>query len=283
MADPGAPLARLQWEDGEIAVITIQNPPANALTRGVFAAVLAIAERLRERPPRAAVLTGGREVFAVGGEISETRRVHFEGRSNIPDAELDEAVDRITDPTYVRALGEKYQRTFAAVSALPCAVVAAIDGMARGGGLELALACDYRVVGADAQLGSPEVTLGGGTIGGGLWRMTALIGASKAKKMYLGGQLIAAPEALAIGLVDELTSPGEAFERALALARVFATHAGPAQANMKSFIDAASALTHEAASEIELEMWCESYATADAKTRLRDFFKNGRRRPPEAP
>ena len=274
--------AHLRWDDGAVAIITIDNPPINALVSGVFADVLAITQELQVRPPRAVVLTGTREAFAVGGEISETRRIHFEGRSEIPDAELDDAVRRITDPAYVRALGEKYQRTFAAIGALPCAVVAAIEGMARGGGLEFALACDYRVIGEDAQLGSPEVTLGGGTIGGGLARMAALIGTAKAKKMYLGGQLITAQEALAIGLVDEVASPGEAVDRALALARVFATFAGPAQANMKAFIDRAGVLTHEEAAKIELEMWCESYDTDDARTRLRDFFKNGRQQAPDA-
>jgi enoyl-CoA hydratase len=272
-----APLAHLSWLDGGIAVITIDNPPVNALVSAVFSAVSEITDRLKVQTPRAVILRGSREAFAVGGEISETRRIEFEGRSDIPDGELDAAVSRITDPDYVLILGQKYQRTFDGLSSLPCAVVAAIEGLARGGGLEFALACDYRIIGEDAQLGSPEVTLGGGTIGGGLWRMAALIGTSKAKKMYLGGQLITASEALEIGLVDEVAAPGEAFNRALLLARVFATHAGPAQANMKRFIDSASALTHEAASEIELEMWCESYATEDAKTRLRDFFKSGRK------
>lgn len=273
----GPAMARLQWEENGIAIITIDNPPINALVSGVFAAVSQIAADLHEHPPRAVVLTGSEAAFAVGGEISETRRIQFEGRAAIPDVELDAAVDRITDPEYVRGLGLKYLQTFDALAALPCATVAAIEGVARGGGLEFALACDYRVCGEDARLGSPEVTLGGGTIGGGLVRMTALIGPSKAKKLYLGGQLITAPEALRIGLVDELAPPGGALTQALALARSFAAHAGPAQANMKRFIDASATLTHDQASAMELAMWCESYATDDARTRLRDFFKNGRR------
>jgi enoyl-CoA hydratase/carnithine racemase len=274
--------AQLQRLDGGVALITILNPPVNALTSGVFASMLTITEQLREQPARAVVVTGQREAFAVGGEISETRRTQFEGRSDVPETELDDAVSRITDPEYVRSLGSKYQKSFAALSSLPCAVVAAIEGMARGGGLELALACDYRIAGEDAQLGSPEVTLGGGTIGGGLWRMCNLIGASRAKKMYLGGELVSAREALALGLIDEVAPPGEALDWAIRQARVFATHAGPAQANMKRFIDSASALSHDQASEIELEMWCESYATSDARERLRNFLKNGRRMPPQS-
>lgn len=274
--------AQLQRLDGGVALITILNPPVNALTSGVFASMLTITEQLREQPARAVVVTGQREAFAVGGEISETRRIQFEGRSDVSETELDDAVSRITDPEYVRSLGIKYQQAFAALSSLPCAVVAAIEGMARGGGLELALACDYRVAGEDAQFGSPEVTLGGGTIGGGLWRMRNLIGASRAKKMYLGGELVSAREALALGLIDEVAPPGEALDRAIRQARVFGTHAGPAQANMKRFIDSAGALGHDQASEIELEMWCESYATSDARERVRDFFKNGRRMPSQS-
>ncbi len=274
--------ARLERRDGGIALVTIDNPPINALTSAVFAALLEIGEELRREPPRAVVITGKGDNFAVGGEISETRRIHFEGRDAIPAEELDAAVARITDPAYVRALGEKYQAAFGAISSLPCAVVGAVQGMARGGGLELALACDYRIIGADVQIGSPEVTLGGGTIGGGLWRMASLIGASKAKRMYLGGQLIPASEACGLGLMDEVVPNGAVLERALEIAGVFATHAGPAQANMKRFIDAAGALRHEEASRIELEMWCESYATDDARTRLRDFFEHGRKAPPAA-
>ena len=97
--------AQLQRLDDEVAVITICNPPVNALTTGVFTAIVDIAQQLREKPARAVVVTGQRDAFAVGGEISETRRIHFEGRTDIPDAELDDAVGRITDPQYVRALG----------------------------------------------------------------------------------------------------------------------------------------------------------------------------------
>jgi len=136
----GDTLVRLERCSDGVAVVTIDNPPVNALTTPVFAQLLAIAKELAAAPPGAVVLAGQPKVFALGGEISETRRTRFEQRTDIADAELDAAVAAITDPVYIRELGRKYLTTFQALAALPCAVVAAIQGIAFGGGLELALA-----------------------------------------------------------------------------------------------------------------------------------------------
>jgi enoyl-CoA hydratase/carnithine racemase len=268
-------LVRLERRSDGIALITIDNPPVNALTTPVFTELLAIANELRAAPPRAVVLAGQAKVFALGGEISETRRIRFEGRTDIGDDELDAAVQDIMDPDYVRELGSKYLATFDALAHLPCAVVAAIQGIAFGGGLELALACDYRIASERARLGSPEVTLGGGTIGGGLFRMTRLIGPSLAKKMYLTGAPVTAAQALAIGLVDEVVPPEALLQRALEMALEFAEHAGPAQAGMKQLIDTGHDLSEEEAGQAELEAWCASYATDDARARLRKFLAHG--------
>jgi enoyl-CoA hydratase len=256
-------------------LITIDNPPVNALTTPVFAQLSAIAHELFEAPPGAVVLAGQTKTFALGGEISETYRTRFQNRDDFDDDDLDAAVEAITDPTYVRQLGEKYVRTFDAVAALPCMVVAAIQGIAFGGGLELALVCDYRVASERAKLGCPEVTLGGGSIGGGVFRMPRLVGPSVAKKMYLGGLPVSAQEALRVGLVDEVV-PGEgALTRAFELAGSFVEQAGPAQGGFKRIIDAGLAMSAREAAVLELEMWCASYATPEAKSRLRDFFAHG--------
>jgi enoyl-CoA hydratase/carnithine racemase len=155
--------------------------------------------------------------------------VRFAGRTDIGDAELDDAVRSVTEPGYIRELGGKYLATFDALAAVPCMVQAAITGIAFGGGLELALACDYRIASERAKLGAPEVTLGGGSIGGGVFRMPRFIGPSMAKKMYLGGLPVSAGEALRIGLVDEVAGADETVARALDLARSFTTYAGPAR------------------------------------------------------
>lgn len=272
---PYGTLVGLERRIDGIAIITIANAPVNALTTPVFAELLAICEELHAQPPRSVVLTGQPKVFALGGEISETRRIRFENRIDIPDAELDEAVNSIMDPVYIRELGSKYLATFDSLASLPCGVVAAIQGIAFGGGLELALACDYRIASERAKLASPEVTLGGGTIGGGLFRMTRLIGPSLTKKMYLGGAPVGASQALAMGLVDEVVPVDSLLPRALEMAASLAEYAGPAQAGMKRLIDSGHGLSHAEAHEAELDAWCASYATEDARIRLRSFFANG--------
>ena len=268
-------LVRLQRDDDGVVLITLDNPPVNALTRPLFTELRSVAEAFDADPPGAAVLTGLPKVFALGGEISEIYRTRFQGRRDIGDDELDAAVGEVIDPHYVRELGEKYLATFNAFANLPCVLIAAIGGLAFGGGLELTLTCDYRIASERAKLAAPEVTLGGASIGGGVVRLPRVVGPSMTKKLYLGGRPISAAEALRIGLVDEVVPPEETVERAIGLAREFATYAGPAQTGLKRMIDSGFGLNHEEADQMELEMWCASYATDAARMRLRAFFAHG--------
>jgi enoyl-CoA hydratase/carnithine racemase len=96
-------LVSLERRSGGVALVTLDNPPVNALTTPVFAQLVAIAHELQAAPPRAVVLAGQLKVFALGGEISETRRTRFEQRSDIADDELDAAVQAITEPAYIRS------------------------------------------------------------------------------------------------------------------------------------------------------------------------------------
>jgi enoyl-CoA hydratase/carnithine racemase len=139
-----ASLVSLERRPDGVALITIDNPPVNALTTPLFAKLMAIIGELTADPPGAVVLAGRPKVFALGGEISETHRVRFAGRTDIGDDELGDAVRAVTEPAYIRELGGKYLATFDALAAVPCMVIAAITGITFGGGLELALACDYR-------------------------------------------------------------------------------------------------------------------------------------------
>ncbi|SNQ50255.1 putative enoyl-CoA hydratase [Frankia canadensis] len=272
-------LVRLERRTDGVALITIDHPPVNALTRPVFAELNAVTDELRTAPPGAVVITGRPKVFALGGEISETYRTRFQNRTDVSDAELDAAVREITDPDYVRELGEKYLVTFDAIAALPCMVIAAISGIAFGGGLELALACDYRIASQRAKLATPEIILGGTSIGGGVYRLPRLVGPAMAKRMYLGGEAITAAEALRIGLVNEVMPAQETVPRALAFAQTFVPYAGPSQAWFKELIDAGHSVSGTEANQLELRRWCESYATEDARGRLRDFLAHGPRTP----
>lgn len=263
-----------QRPDG-IAIVTLNNPPVNALTSEVFAELAAVTGVLERTRPGAVVLMGATKVFALGGEISEYYRTRFRGRTDISDADLDEAVGHITDPAYIRQLGEKYLATFEGFANLPMTTIAAISGITFGGGLELTLMCDMRIASARAKFAAPEVTLGGTSIGGGVFRATQLIGPSEAKRLYLGGQQIDATEAHRIGLVDEVVSSESLFDRAIELAQTFARYAGPAQGMLKGMINVGPELTAGEAARVELDQWCASYATPEAKAQLRAFLAGG--------
>ena len=182
-----------QTRDGEILILTIQNPPVNAFSVGVpegLHAGLDVAESDAE--VRAVVIIGGGRTFVAGADI----RTFDLPREQSPD--LRGVVDRLD------GFGKP--------------VVAAIHGTALGGGLELALACTYRVAVPGAQLGLPEVKLGVLPGAGGTQRLPRVVGAQKALEMMLSGNPVKAEEAEQIGLINELID-GDLLTGAVAFAR----------------------------------------------------------------
>jgi 3-hydroxyacyl-CoA dehydrogenase len=166
--------------EGEVAVVTIENPPVNALKHEVRAG---IAEAMRQARADAAiaavVLVGAGRGFSAGADITEFGK-----------------------PPQSPGLGQ----VIAAIEAMPKPVVAAVHGVALGGGLELALACHFRIALPDARLGLPESRLGLLPGAGGTQRLPRLVGPEKALQMILSGDPIGAEAALADGVVD---APGE--------------------------------------------------------------------------
>src|SRR5699024_5177525 len=131
------PLVTLTTTDSGVAIITLDNPKVNALSRAVLTQLRDIAAELRDDPPGAVIVTGGERVFAAGADIAE-----FAG------------------PEAARETGSLFLEAAAALEAIPRAVIAAVAGFALGGGLEVALACDFRMVTESARLGLPEILLG---------------------------------------------------------------------------------------------------------------------------
>ena len=123
------------------------------------------------------------------------------------------------------------------MAAIPRFVIAAVSGYALGGGCELALACDYRIVSERAVFGQPEILLGIIPGGGGTQRLPRAVGASRAKELMITGRQVKADEALAIGLADEVVAPEALHERAFALAAEVARGAVQAQALVKRAVD----------------------------------------------
>jgi 3-hydroxyacyl-CoA dehydrogenase len=215
--------------DRGIAVVTVDNPPVNALKHEVRAG---LAEALRragdDAAVEAAVIIGAGRGFSAGADIGEFGR-----------------------PPQMPGLGD----IIAAIEAMPKPVVAALHGTALGGGLELALACHFRIAVLAARLGLPEVKLGLLPGAGGTQRLPRLIGPEKALKMIVGGEPVGADEALADGLLDEIAA-GDLGSAAVAFARrVVAEHralrrvrdlddkVGLARADPRPFDEAAAALT----------------------------------------
>jgi enoyl-CoA hydratase/carnithine racemase len=203
----------VERRDDNVALIRLDRPKANALSGAVLGQLQAAATDLADDPPGAVVLWGGRRIFAAGADI----------------VELDQGGADSVGANFTSALG--------ALAALPRATIAAVNGYALGGGLELALACDFRICAEDSRFGLPEVLLGVIPGGGGTQRLPRLIGSSRAKELIFSGRQVRAEEALAIGIVNRMAAPDYVLEAALTWAAELA--AGPLVAHSlaKSAID----------------------------------------------
>jgi enoyl-CoA hydratase len=235
-----------------VAVVTLNNPKVNALSRAVLAELRAAAEDLAAHPPGAVVVTGGGRIFAAGADISE-----------FGDAEQG------------RHITAAFHAALNAVAAIPRFVIAAVSGYALGGGCELALACDYRIAGERAVFGQPEILLGIIPGGGGTQRLPRLVGASKAKEMMITGRQVKAEEALRIGLADELVSSESLHERAMALAAEVAHGALQAHAMIKRAVDTGLDETLPEALKLERNLFEGVFHTGDSQIGVRSFLEHG--------
>src|SRR5262245_3965345 len=189
---------------GGVGVITINNPPVNALSPGVPEGISAAVKRLQDDSAvLAIVLIGGGKTFIAGADIKEFEKI-TSGQKH--------------DLGAVRGM-------LAAIEDCPKPVVAAIHGTAFGGGLETALVCHYRVAASSAKVGQPEVKLGLIPGAGGTQRLPRLAGVAKAAEMCAGGQPIGAAEAAEFGIVDRVID-GDLLTGAIAFAREIASRGG---------------------------------------------------------
>jgi len=245
-------------EDG-VAVLRLDRPRANALSREMVRQVAVAAEGLRADPPGAVVVWGGRLLFAAGADISELTT--DDGGMVATDVAL--------------AISAGFRSACDAVAAIPRLTVAAICGYALGGGCELALACDLRVCADNARIGLPEILLGIIPGGGGTQRLARLIGSSRAKDLILTGRPVGAEEALRIGLVDRVVDRDEVFATASALAAEAAR--GPLMAHglAKRAVDEGLDLTLDGGLALEAELFGQVFGTEDAATGVRSFLAHG--------
>ena len=197
-----------------IRVLTIDRPPVNALNEDEVEALLQATRAAMNDPQvRVVVITGTGKVFVGGADMDRL-------------ASADEEIAR-SMVLGVKALHSELR-------AGPKPVIAALNGMAAGGGLELAMACDIRIAAKEARMGLPEVTLGVLPGAGGTQMLPRLVGVGKAMEMMLSGRIISAEEALALGLIEEIAEDESALDRALKMARRIAKNAPLAIAEIKA-------------------------------------------------
>ncbi len=256
-------LVQVERGDDGVAVVTLQNGKVNTLSLALLSELRAAAEELTDDPPGAVVVTGGDRVFAAGAEITE----FLDDPEHLPSA--------VADKNRLTAQGHAFFTALNAVAAIPRPTIAAVAGVALGGGCELALACDFRVATDRARLGQPEILLGIIPGGGGTQRLTRLIGPARAKDLVFTGRAVGADEALAIGLVDEVVPVDDLNERARAKAAELARGPLQAFALAKRAIDEGLDRSLLEGLTLEQELFLESFATDDAATGINSFLEEG--------
>ncbi len=240
-----------------IVTLTLNRPDKlNAIDGAMLDALDAVLSQLEaDRDCRAVVLTGAGRAFSAGADIKEWTALAAQ--------------------EFGTGWGLRGHRLFDRLAALAPPVVAAINGIAFGGGLELALCADLRIAAEQARLGLPEVTIGALPGWGGTQRLPRLIGPGRAKHMILTGQPIDAAAALAFGLVTEVVAGDALPGRARELAQQIAANAPLAVQAAKRLIGAALPTVPAATLEVPASMACG--ATEDAREGRSSFLE---RRPP---
>ena len=237
-----------------IGTIRLSRPPVNALNDQVTEELAAAARAAAADEVRAVIIYGGEKVFAGGADITVMAEAGY--------AEM-------------AARGARLQASVNLLAALGKPVVAAITGYALGGGLEVALAADFRVAGERARLGQPEILLGIIPGAGGTQRLPRLIGPAKAKDLVFSGRMVNADEALRIGLVDQVVPDDSVYQAAVDMVKRYA--AGPALAlrAAKQAIDAGLGVDLATGLELERVQFAALFGTEDQRAGMRSFLENG--------
>jgi len=246
----------IRLELGTVARLTIANPPLNLVTWELladFQTALATLEAADPGDVRAVVVTGeGERAFSAGSHVGEFEEQRGErGRER-----------HALESGVARRLAE-----------LPMPTIAAIEGNALGGGLELALCCDLRVASARAKLGLPEVRLAVTPGAGGTQRLPRVVGAARAREMILTGKVLTAAEAERIGLVHEVVPDGEAVVRATEIGEEIALRGPLAVREAKRLIDIAVETDIDTGLAAEMDASARVFESEDMLEGARSFFE----------
>jgi enoyl-CoA hydratase len=239
-----------------VATVALNRPSAlNALSAAMIAELDHVFNTIRMTDQvRALIITGtGDRAFAAGADVRE-----FTALEHVEDA---------------IGLAQRTHAVFEKLSALPQPVIAAINGFALGGGLELALACDIRLAADSAMVGLPEVTLGLMPGWGGTTRLVRLIGPGATKLLVFSGRRIGASEALAYGIVEQVFPKVELMTKARALALLFAGLPPVSLAHAKASIDHAHDVSLVEANAREAQLFGQTLVTEDGREGVQAFIE----------
>ncbi len=245
---------RLEVDEG-VGIIRLDRPPMNPINSQVQEGIRAASQEATDRKDvRVVIVYGGEKVFAAGADIKEMQQMSY---TQMVDASA------------------RLQSSISSVARIPKPTVAAVTGFALGGGCELALACDFRVVGERAKMGQPEVLLGLIPGMGGSQRLTRIIGLSKAKDLIFSGRFVKSDEALAIGLADKVVPDDQVLAAAVEWAKTLVPIAPYAVRACKEIIDKGFDTDLETGLEIERQQFASIFATKDAQIGMTSFIENG--------
>lgn len=242
--------------DGALAVITINRPKVlNALSAATTQEIgAALQEVEADTTLRVAIITGaGAKAFVAGADIGELRALE--------------------SPTAARQLAERGHEVGFQIARMTKIVIAAINGFALGGGLELAMACDLRIAADTAQFGQPEIGLGIIPGWGGTQRLTRLVGPGMAKLLNLTGERISAAEALRIGLVERVVPAADLMHAATTLAQTIAAQAPLAVTAIKQAVGRGSDMPLAEACAYEAALFGEVVASHDGREGTTAFLE----------
>lgn len=244
-------------KEGPLALVTLTNPPMNVLHPQMVAELDDCFTALADDPEVVvAIIAGqGERAFCAGFDIKEFPNIMAPGGAEALATKLHQGLSKITH------LGKP--------------TIAAVNGLALGGGLEVAMACDLRIVAANAQLGQPEIKLGLFPGAGGTQRLPRLVGAGIAKELMYIGDPIRADEAYRIGLANRVVPAGEALSAARQMGHTIAGRAGVALRYIQQAVNRGLNTTLEEGLHIEADLFAKIFQTEDVREGV-DAFINKR-------
>ena len=239
---------------GHTALVTIDNPGANTWDVESLPALQALVAKLNEdRNIYALVLTGaGEKFFSAGADL----KLFADG-----------------DPETARKMAVYFGEAFEALADFRGVSIAAVNGFAMGGGLEVAMACDIRIAEEQAQMALPEAKVGLLPCAGGTQRLSWLVGEGWAKRMILCGERINAATAQRIGLVEEVVGKGESLQRALALAEQVGEQSPTSVALCKRLVHSGRNTVIAAGLQGERDLFVELFSTEDQREGVNAFLE----------